>query len=312
MKRAIEKSKEDIRSKRKLPGSRAELDVARIAIGKRVFSTGCILKIQTGTREPRFILSYKTGDSNSIVTEHKVLLEDDTLAEFQYFVSHESVPYDDQDNDQDDDNQLPFFALRVSPNDDNELNKYSNSYTQGGNNGEEDTKKWYIVIEFRSDDSLNKTLEICRKHVSQLRLFLEDSCRLSSNSTSKYTTALKDDDIKSAKMRTRKSKRKKRSSANTIDNEIILVYPFDGNESSIEFAANGLSEINKFEQKQEVESSACFSIYNANKKEKKEHPSMSVCTSERSHFLTIREEDMDRLEHGEYLNDTLVDFWMQW
>ena len=91
---------------------------------------------------------------------------------------------------------------------------------------------------------------------------------------------------------------------------------YEGNGPSraygIEFAANGLSEINKFEQKQEVESSACFSIYNANKKEKKEHPSMSVYTSERSHFLTIREEDMDRLEHGEYLNDTLVDFWMQW
>ena len=32
----------------------------------------------------------------------------------------------------------------------------------------------------------------------------------------------------------------------------------------------------------------------------------------RSHFITIREEDTDRLEPGEYLNDTLIDFWMQW
>jgi Ulp1 family protease len=32
----------------------------------------------------------------------------------------------------------------------------------------------------------------------------------------------------------------------------------------------------------------------------------------RGHFLTIREEDLSRLSPGEFLNDTLVDFWMQW
>jgi Ulp1 family protease len=32
----------------------------------------------------------------------------------------------------------------------------------------------------------------------------------------------------------------------------------------------------------------------------------------RAHFLTIRQEDFDRLDDGEFLNDTLIDFWMQW
>jgi hypothetical protein len=32
----------------------------------------------------------------------------------------------------------------------------------------------------------------------------------------------------------------------------------------------------------------------------------------RAHFLTIRQEDFDRLDEGEFLNDTLIDFWMQW
>jgi hypothetical protein len=32
----------------------------------------------------------------------------------------------------------------------------------------------------------------------------------------------------------------------------------------------------------------------------------------RAHYLTIRKEDMDRLEPGEFLNDTLIDFWMEW
>ncbi len=35
-------------------------------------------------------------------------------------------------------------------------------------------------------------------------------------------------------------------------------------------------------------------------------------TKSRAHFLTIRDEDYDRLEPGEFLNDTLIDFWFQW
>ena len=34
--------------------------------------------------------------------------------------------------------------------------------------------------------------------------------------------------------------------------------------------------------------------------------------SARTHFLTIREDDKERLEPGQFLNDTLVDFWMSW
>jgi Ulp1 family protease len=32
----------------------------------------------------------------------------------------------------------------------------------------------------------------------------------------------------------------------------------------------------------------------------------------RSHYLTIRENEMAKLEPGQLLNDTLVDFWMSW
>jgi hypothetical protein len=35
-------------------------------------------------------------------------------------------------------------------------------------------------------------------------------------------------------------------------------------------------------------------------------------TRGRAHFLTVRVEDYERLEPGEFLNDTLIDFWMQW
>lgn len=32
----------------------------------------------------------------------------------------------------------------------------------------------------------------------------------------------------------------------------------------------------------------------------------------RKHYLHILQQDLDRLEPGEYLNDALVDFWMMW
>ena len=32
----------------------------------------------------------------------------------------------------------------------------------------------------------------------------------------------------------------------------------------------------------------------------------------RSHKIVILEEDMNRLEPGQYLNDAIVDFWMRW
>ena len=34
--------------------------------------------------------------------------------------------------------------------------------------------------------------------------------------------------------------------------------------------------------------------------------------STRTHFMTIRQDEMERLEQGEFLNDTLIDFFMRW
>jgi len=32
----------------------------------------------------------------------------------------------------------------------------------------------------------------------------------------------------------------------------------------------------------------------------------------RTHYLTLRQDEMERLEPGEFLNDTLIDFFMRW
>ena len=34
--------------------------------------------------------------------------------------------------------------------------------------------------------------------------------------------------------------------------------------------------------------------------------------SSRTHYITIRQDDKERLCPGEFLNDSLVDFWMRW
>jgi Ulp1 family protease len=50
---------------------------------------------------------------------------------------------------------------------------------------------------------------------------------------------------------------------------------------------------------------------NAEENEVDRNPDSSD-TSSRTHYLTIREDDRERLQPGQFLNDTLVDFWMSW
>jgi Ulp1 family protease len=77
--------------------------------------------------------------------------------------------------------------------------------------------------------------------------------------------------------------------------KVILVYPFVGGDR-IEMAAKGL-KLTLFDEK----------MLSLEELTLQQEASMG-----RAHFLTITREDRDRLEPGEFLSDTLVDFWMRW
>jgi hypothetical protein len=84
------------------------------------------------------------------------------------------------------------------------------------------------------------------------------------------------------------------SDGETIDPTIVLVYPFAADHGQIEEAAAGLTLAS--DEVVADSSTACISPENS-----------------RNRFhLTIRTTDMDRLNPGKKLNDSIIDFWMQW
>lgn len=86
------------------------------------------------------------------------------------------------------------------------------------------------------------------------------------------------------------------------DNETLLVYPFSGNEDSIEEAASGLNEVNQLENSILTQ---CRLAHLNGEQKVKERPA-------RGHFVTITVQDYKRLDAEKEFNDTLVDFWMKW
>ena len=77
------------------------------------------------------------------------------------------------------------------------------------------------------------------------------------------------------------------------DDEILIVYPFEWDKNEIEATASDLNELSykgTYDNQVTTEITTRVGRLNA----------------------TIRVEDYEKLEAGVWLNDTLVDFWMQW
>jgi hypothetical protein len=78
-------------------------------------------------------------------------------------------------------------------------------------------------------------------------------------------------------------------------NDILLVYPFAGDKEMIEKAADTLNEAKA--------NPIPYSVSRGAIKKGK---------GNRQHYVTVVVEDYERLYPGEWLNDTLIDFWMRW
>ena len=110
---------------------------------------------------------------------------------------------------------------------------------------------------------------------------------------------------------------------------MLLVYPFAENTKVIDAAARGLTEANcaflkadnlmSYDESEsssmEVESkpSVLSESEGATLAAMVENPpALAANTNQRGDFVMIRVKDYDRLDPGEWLNDSLIDFWMQW
>ena len=95
------------RRKTRAVGNLAVLDAVRIAIGEKVFSSKCELKIQFSSKEPYLLLSFAKRDSAKI-QEHLIPLKSETLTEVKYFIATK----DNDDYDSEIDDSMTFSRLK--------------------------------------------------------------------------------------------------------------------------------------------------------------------------------------------------------
>ncbi len=260
------------------------IEVVRIALGKEVFRSNCSLKFELSTHEGFLLVVFLSGGSTFKV---KVDLNGDTLKEMAYYC----------ENDDDDETSISILALCVQPTQDNKLNRFEKNYD--GKNGD----KKFIILEVRDKHELQVRITVQQRKVSivQPHLFscplnshiknflnkMEESNYLKSCARQElefyelnpYVTALVKDDERERKRRL--------STKTSTSNKVLVVYPFKIEEEILNAIPAELRAL----------SDVIFSMQESG-------------TSKRDHYLTITESDKSRLEPGQFLNDTLVDFWM--
>ena len=149
------------------------------------------------------------------------------------------------------------------------------------------------------------------------------------------TTETNENNQRGTRSNSKKETAKTKPKASFLDGKdpdtVLFVYPFAGNPQEIEAAAVGLNEASggsmlllDEEQAQGQQQQASTKGEDDNKKLPGGENSSSTGTapaaaavavaapSRRAHYVTIRLDDYDRLDPGEWLNDSLVDLWMQW
>ena len=117
----------------------------RIAIGKKVFRDKCALAFQLGTASPYIQFSF---EHKGKLSEHRVYLKSGEVKEVKYHIPHEKETGEGEI----DSYSMTMIAFRISPNDKNNLEKYSSSYNQEDSDESEKTHKRYISVEIRDND----------------------------------------------------------------------------------------------------------------------------------------------------------------
>jgi hypothetical protein len=304
------------------------IDLARLTVGKLFSHCDCKVELLIN----QIILQHKNKKKKDVDYIHSIELTD--IEFFKYNIH--------------DENDCVLVVLRATPTDDNNLKSLSSSYLQAIDT--EDTsptkaeipRRGYIALELRSKEDLQI---LCNWAAENLPQFIENAA-MSTEDCRNYAASLlagieKDDEERRKSLGSpRKQRRPRKGKASGLtDNPVLLVFPFGHDEERIDSAAEGLNEAFRVLQRlddegvvvdgdRKVENTAVAGLdpsgsesepaeqtdieTDANEVVQAENQQEPMKGSARAHFLTIRQEDFDRLEPGEFLNDTLIDFWMQW
>lgn len=275
-------------------------DIARLAIGSSVKRQACQLRI---FKDGILSCSYLARSTEKL---HNIDFHDGEVEEVHYYVDSTvdisgRLPGDDAAVE-----PGPFIALKVHKTKSNGFSSVS-TYVPGDST----EGRGLIVAEFRSDADMATFLKVVRENEFFSAYFSNES-RLKCNHAHLYSTALIADARKEALSRNKKVKCSSRVGflAGKTSNDLLLRFPFGGDPRCIEAASEGLKEFQCFHcsdaTDQETDSEGC------------EDPPLETHATEviedtrRKHHIEIRVEDFERLDPGVYLNDTLIDFFLQW
>ena len=152
----------DQRTPTRATGDLVSIEVARIAIGKKVYKSKCALKFQLGTKDPYLLFVFSSGESRRS-RDVKLSLKSEDLKEMAYFVAD-----DEKDGSHIYDDNMSIIAFRIKPTNVNKLVDFVNWY-DGEDVDKSETK--YITIEVRDKDEF----QVSEDHGSTSRTMHKNS-----------------------------------------------------------------------------------------------------------------------------------------
>ena len=140
---------------------------------------------------------------------------------------------------------------------------------------------------------------------------LVDSSEIVFDNLDYSTEVLVEDSTNERKRRMSESKESKNKKKDS-ENKLLVVYPFGVDEAILSEAASGLKELGGdllgIDDMDDTKPPAASAMQGV----KSDVEDDVKGKSSRTHYITIRDDDVERLCPGQFLNDTLVDFWMRW
>jgi hypothetical protein len=277
----------------------------RIALGVKVFCSGCkALLNNTGLLELSF-LPTQVDSASGLSPREKIKIDlSKEVKEFKYYIAGGSRQNEEASlkSSQDPTQRMSFLAMRV------DLSMSSNSsYAEHYQPSAGDPSNSFILVVFGCETEFRELLQVFQRMYSlhsffcdQAELTMETVDSLNSVFGEEAVLTIENETTTSGNMIASPASRKKEGFlAGKNDADILLSYPFDGDQDAIEKAAEGLKE---------AMSGGRFKDGSSSKRVLVE----SMKTLGRRHFTTVRVEDYQLLEPTVYLNDALIDFWMKW
>lgn len=183
-----------------------------------------------------------------------------------------------------------FFAFTVTRDAAQIVATYCESFEPASS---EQKNRW-IVVEFKEYPRLWEFLT----HLVELPCAQKDP--LDPSEAKEYCSPLCSEENFEESPRKKRKKFDPEFLRNRGEEDVLLVYPFAGDLYKMEKASEGLKELSKFGLSDNLAAVPS------------DQADVEESGGSRSHTLTISVGDCQRLEPGIFLNDTLIDFFMQW